>query len=151
MLTQDGPKVIEYNARFGDPEAQAVLMLLESDLLDILTAVEEERLAEADVRFRDGASCVVVVASGGYPGPYQKNFPIDLNGADKKARVFHSGTAEADGALVTNGGRVLGVTAVAKDLETAVKRATKAAEKVRFEGAFFRRDIGRRALTKGGK
>jgi phosphoribosylamine--glycine ligase len=151
MLTQDGPKVIEYNARFGDPEAQAVLSLLESDHLDILIAVEEERLAEADVRFKDGACCVVVVASGGYPGPYPKNLPIDLNGADKHARVFHSGTALRDGVLVTNGGRVLGVTAVAKDLKTAVKIATQAAEKVRFEGAFFRRGIGRRALTKGGK
>ena len=151
MLTQDGPKVIEYNARFGDPEAQAVLSLLESDLLDILIAVEEERLSEADVRFKDGASCVVVVASGGYPGPYPKNLPIDLNGADKDAYVFHSGTAEKDGVLVTNGGRVLGVTAVADDLKTAVERATQAAQSVQFEGAFFRRDIGRRALTEGGK
>jgi len=149
MLTKDGPKVIEYNARFGDPEAQAVLMLLESDLLDILIAVEEERLSKADVRFKKGASCVVVVASGGYPGPYPKNLPIDLNGADRHACVFHSGTALQDGALVTNGGRVLGVTAVAGDLKTAVERATQAAEKVRFEGAFFRRDIGRRALERG--
>jgi len=149
MLTKDGPKVIEYNARFGDPEAQAVLMLLESDLLDILIAVEEERLSKADVRFKKGASCVVVVASGGYPGPYPKNLPIDLNGADRHACVFHSCTALQDGALVTNGGRVLGVTAVAGDLKTAVERATQAAEKVRFEGAFFRRDIGRRALERG--
>lgn len=151
MLTEDGPKVIEYNARFGDPEAQAVLMLLESDLLEILIAVEEERLSVADLRFKDGASCVVVVASGGYPGPYPKNLPIDLGGADKLTSVFHSGTALKDGTLVTNGGRVLGVTAVADDLKTAVARATKAAERVQFEGAFFRRDIGQRALTKGGK
>jgi phosphoribosylamine--glycine ligase len=151
MLTEDGPKVIEYNARFGDPEAQAVLSLLESDLLEILIAVEEERLAEADVRFKDGASCVVVIASGGYPGPYPKGLPIDLSGVDKQARVFHSGTMMQDGTLFTSGGRVLGITAVADDLKTAVKQATKAAEKVRFEGAFFRRDIGHRALTKGGK
>ena len=151
MLTADGPKVIEYNARFGDPEAQAVLSLLESDLLDILTAVEEERLSEADVRFREGAACVVVVASDGYPGLYPKGLPIDLNGADRLARVFHSGTAMQDGALFTSGGRVLGVTAVADDLQTAVEQATRAAEKIRFEGAFFRRDIGRRALTRGGK
>jgi len=150
MLTKDGPKVIEYNARFGDPEAQAVLSLLESDLTDILVAVEEERLKEADIRFKDGAACVVMVASGGYPGAYKKGLPIDLNGADEQATVFHSGTALQDGALVTSGGRVLGVTCVAKDLKTAVARATQAAEKVRFEGAFFRRDIGRRALENKG-
>ncbi|MGJ4849644.1 phosphoribosylamine--glycine ligase [Bacillota bacterium Meth-B3] len=148
MLTADGPKVIEYNARFGDPEAQAVLSLLESDLLDILISVEDERLAEADVRFRDGASCVVVVASGGYPGPYEKGLPVCLNGADGLARAFHSGTALKGGALVTNGGRVLGMTAAADDLATAVERATEAAARVRFEGAFFRRDIGRRALER---
>lgn len=146
MLTEDGPKVIEYNARFGDPEAQAVLSLLQSDLLEILMAVEAERLDEADIRFTDGASCVVMVASGGYPGRYDKGFPIDLGGADAEATIFHSGTACKDGRLVTSGGRVVGVTAVADDLKTAVERATRAAEKVRFEGAFFRRDIGRRAL-----
>ncbi len=151
MLTKDGPKVIEYNARFGDPEAQAVLSLLESDLLDILMAVEAERLDEADIRFKDGASCVVMVASGGYPGEYEKGLPIDLGGADAEATVFHSGTASKDGRLVTNGGRVAGVTSVAEDLKTAVEKATRAAEKVRFEGAFFRHDIGRRALEGSAK
>jgi phosphoribosylamine--glycine ligase len=151
MLTAQGPKVIEYNARFGDPEAQAVLSLLESDLMDILIAVEEERLKDADIRFKDGASCVVMVASGGYPGSYKKGLPINLNGADREATVFHSGTAVANGALVTSGGRVLGVTAVAKNLKTAVARATEAAEKVRFEGAFLRHDIGRRALENKGE
>jgi phosphoribosylamine--glycine ligase len=146
MLTEDGPKVIEYNARFGDPEAQAVLSLLESDLLEIMMAVEAERLDEADIRFRDGASCVVMVASRGYPGHYEKGVPIDLGSADAEATVFHSGTAWKDGRLVTSGGRVAGVTAVADDLKTAVEKATRAAEKVRFEGAFFRHDIGRRAL-----
>ncbi len=150
MLTKDGPKVIEYNARFGDPEAQAVLSLLESDLLDILIAVEDERLAEADIRFQGGASCVVVVASGGYPGSYKKGLPIDLGGADREAKIFHSGTSVTDGALTTNGGRVLGVTAVADGLKTAVERAERAASKVRFDGCFFRRDIGRRALEREG-
>ena len=151
MLTKNGPKVIEYNARFGDPEAQAVLSLLESDLLDILIAVEEERLAEEDIRFKGGASCVVMVASGGYPGSYKKGLPIDLNGADEVSRVFHSGTARKDGALVTSGGRVLGVTCVADDLKTAVERSTRAAEMVRFDGSFFRHDIGRRALESEGE
>ncbi len=146
MLTKDGPRVIEYNARFGDPEAQAVLSLLESDLFEILLAVREERLAGADVRFYDLASCVVMVASGGYPGAYQKGLPIDLGGAEKCATVFHSGTAVKDGRLVTAGGRVLGVACVAEALETAVADATKAAAMVRFDGAFFRHDIGRRAL-----
>ncbi len=146
MLTKDGPKVIEYNARFGDPEAQAVLSLLKSDLMDILLAVRGERLDAADVRFRGGASCVVMVASGGYPGAYEKGLPIDLGGAEECATVFHSGTAVKDGRLVTAGGRVLGVTCAAEDLKTAVERATKAAAMVRFDGAFFRRDIGRRAL-----
>ncbi len=151
MLTKDGPKVIEYNARFGDPEAQAVLSLLESDLLEILMAVEAERLNEADIRFKDGASCVVMVASGGYPGEYQKGLPIELGGAEAEAMVFHSGTARKDGRLVTNGGRVVGVTVVAEDLKTAVERATGAAGRVRFVGAFFRHDIGRRALEGSAK
>ncbi len=151
MLTKDGPKVIEYNARFGDPEAQAVLSLLESDLLDILIAVEDERLAEADIRFKGGASCVVMVASGGYPGSYKKGLPIDLTGVGEASRVFHSGTAMKDGQLVTSGGRVLGVTCVADDLKTAVERSTQAAELVRFDGSFFRHDIGRRALESEGE
>jgi phosphoribosylamine--glycine ligase len=150
MLTQQGPKVIEYNARFGDPEAQAVLSLLESDLLEIMLAVEAQRLAEADVVFRGGASCCVVVASGGYPGPCEKGLAIDLNGADQIATIYHSGTAVREGALVTAGGRVLGVTAVSQDLAGAVAKAMCAAQKVRFDGGFFRRDIGRRALQHKG-
>ena len=148
MLTKDGPKVIEYNCRFGDPETQVVLPLLESDLLTIMQAVEEERLSEVEVRFRDGAACCVILASGGYPEAYEKGKPIDLGGADALADtwVFHSGTALRDGGYVTAGGRVLGVTATADALPEAVRRAYEAAHRVRFDGMFMRSDIGRRAL-----
>ena len=147
MVTKDGPKVIEYNCRFGDPETQVVLPLLESDLLDIMTAVENETLADAPVTFSDGAACCVMLASGGYPGKYEKGKVIDLGGADAMARIYHSGTGrDAQGNLVTAGGRVLGVCCTADDLETAVRRAYEAAGQVSWEGMICRRDIGRRAL-----
>ena len=119
MLTKDGPKVIEYNCRFGDPETQVVLPLLDTDLLTIMRAVEEERLSEVDVRFKGGAACCVILASGGYPEAYEKGKAIDLGGADalNDTWVFHSGTAVKDGQLVTNGGRVLGVTATGDTLK----------------------------------
>ena len=148
MLTKDGPKVIEYNCRFGDPETQVVLPLLDTDLLTIMRAVEEERLSEVDVRFKGGAACCVILASGGYPEAYEKGKAIDLGGADalKDTWVFHSGTAVKDGQLVTNGGRVLGVTATGDTLKTAIDRAYDAARRVRFDGMFMRSDIGKRAL-----
>ena len=148
MLTKDGPKVIEYNCRFGDPETQVVLPLLDSDLLTIMRAVEEERLSEVDVRFKGGAACCVILASGGYPAAYEKGKAIDLGGADalNDTWVFHSGTAVKDGQLVTNGGRVLGVTATGDTLKTAIDRAYDAARRVHFDGMFMRSDIGKRAL-----
>ena len=148
MLTKDGPKVIEYNCRFGDPETQVVLPLLDTDLLTIMRAVEEERLSEVDVRFKGGAACCVILASGGYPEAYEKGKAIDLGGADalKDTWVFHSGTAAKDGQLVTSGGRVLGVTATGATLKTAIDRAYDAARRVHFDGMFMRSDIGKRAL-----
>ena len=148
MLTKDGPKVIEYNCRFGDPETQVVLPLLDTDLLTIMRAVEEERLSEVDVRFKGGAACCVILASGGYPEAYEKGKAIDLGGADALADtwVFHSGTAVKDGQLVTSGGRVLGVTATGDTLKTAIDRAYDAARRVHFDGMFMRSDIGKRAL-----
>lgn len=153
MLTQNGPKVIEYNCRFGDPETQVVLPLLESDLLDIFEAVEQERLAQAEVRFMDKAACCVVLASGGYPKNYRTGLPVEgLKNAEAKegVSVYHAGTKKADGRLVTAGGRVLGVTAVAGTLEEAVANAYEAAGEIHFEQMHFRKDIGRRALTKRG-
>ena len=146
MLTKDGPKVIEYNARFGDPEAQAVLPLLQTDLLTILEAVEDERLREIDVRFAKGASCCVMVVSGGYPGAYESGRPVSLEEVPPDAVLYHSGTALKDGRLVTAGGRVIGVTATADTLRGAIEKAYRAAPAVRFDAARFRTDIGKRAL-----
>ena len=149
MLTADGPKVIEYNCRFGDPEAQAVLPLLESDLFAIMRHVTAGTLDRADVRFSGGASCCVVLASGGYPVKYEKGKPI--RGLSQAAKlpdtfVFHAGTKKDGKQVVTSGGRVLGVTAVADTLETAVESAYAAAKGITFEGAHMRTDIGQRAL-----
>ncbi len=146
MLTTDGPKVIEYNCRFGDPEAQAVLSLLESDLLDILGAVADGRLANVDVRFAMKASCCVMAVSGGYPGTYAKGLPVTIGPLPGDVTVYHSGTQVKDGTLVTAGGRVLGITAAKDTLLEAVDAAYAAMDAVRFEGMYYRRDIGRRAL-----
>ena len=148
MITKDGPKVIEYNCRFGDPETQAVLPLLESDLFAIMRATTEGTLSQADVRFRDGASCCVVLASGGYPEKYETGKPISgIPEAEKSAYVYHAGTKMLeDGTLVTSGGRVLGVTAVADDLPKAIRLAYEAADHIRFDGLHRREDIGARAL-----
>ena len=148
MITKDGPKVIEYNCRFGDPETQAVLPLLESDLFAIMRATTEGTLSQADVRFRDGASCCVVLASGGYPEKYETGKPISgIPEAEKSAYVYHAGTKVLeDGTLVTSGGRVLGVTAVADDLPKAIRLAYEAADHIRFDGLHRREDIGARAL-----
>jgi len=148
MLTGKGPMVIEYNCRFGDPETQVVLPLMETDLLSAMLATANGTLAETPVRFQDGAACCVVMASKGYPKAYEKGKEIDLNGADDlpEVDVFHAGTALKDKTPVTSGGRVLGVTATAETLEQAVKKAYSAAERVQFEGAYFRKDIGAKAL-----
>ncbi len=147
MVTKDGPKVIEYNCRFGDPETQVVLPLLKSDLLTVMMAVEGETLAETPVEFSDGAACCVMLASGGYPGKYEKGKVIDLGKAPEMAEIFHSGTARnGAGELVTAGGRVLGVCRTAADLRTAVDGAYAAAAEVKWDGMMLRHDIGARAL-----
>ena len=144
MLTPDGPKVVEYNARFGDPECQAVLSLLDSDLMDIFTACREGTLDQLDLRWKDSAACCLVLASGGYPLDYRKGFPISgLEEAGKSAVVFHAGTAEKDGQIVTSGGRVLGVTALGGTLEQAIDNAYAAAKPISFTDMHFRTDIGR--------
>ncbi len=145
MLCKDGPKVIEYNCRFGDPETQVVLPLLKSDLLTVMQAVTDERLAETPVEFSDGAACCVVVASEGYPGSYEKGKPLVIED-EVKDKVFVAGAAFKDGVLVTNGGRVLGCTATAEDLPSAIEAAYKVVEKVHFENAYCRKDIGAKAL-----
>lgn len=146
MLTPDGPKVIEYNCRFGDPETQAVLPLLESDLLDIMLACTEGRLRDADVRFSDKCSCCVVKASRGYPEKYDTGYEITVGGKPD-AEIYIAGAKLEDGRLLTSGGRVLGVTAVADTLAEAVQKAYREAAKAHFGNEFFRRDIGARALA----
>ena len=152
MLTDKGPKVLEYNARFGDPETQVVLPLLESDLLKVMTACTEGTLADTEVRFSDGAAACVILASGGYPVAYEKGKPITglVDGQlpdEPDVTVYHSGTAiTEDGQLVTNGGRVLGVTATAPGLPRAISIAYEAAEHIHFDKLHKRTDIGMRAL-----
>ena len=146
MLTPDGPKVIEYNCRFGDPETQVVLPLLESDLLTVMRAVTEGRLAQTEVKFRRGAACCVVMASGGYPAHYEKGFPIRIP-AELLPQVYVAGAARSGGELVTSGGRVLGAVAVADTLREAVDDAYRIVDRISFEGAFYRHDIGQRALN----
>ncbi|MBR3135417.1 MAG: phosphoribosylamine--glycine ligase [Clostridia bacterium] len=145
MLTEKGPKVIEYNCRFGDPETQVVLALLESDLFTVMQAVTEERLSEAEVRFADGAAACVILASQGYPLAYEKGFEISMTEAVRPHLLF-AGAKEKDGKLYTSGGRVLGVVARGKDLREALSLAYERVEQVHFENEFYRRDIGKRAL-----
>ena len=148
MLTPDGPKVIEYNCRFGDPETQVVLPLLESDLLEIMRAVTGGRLAEQEVRFADEHACCVVLASDGYPVSYGKGYEITIPEA-VRPYIYSAGTALKDGRLVTSGGRVLGVIATAEDLRGAISLAYERAWTVTFDNKYFRRDIGQRALKAG--
>ncbi len=146
MMTPNGPKVIEYNARFGDPEAQVVLPRLKTDLVDICEAVIDEKLADLDIEWYDGAAACVVMASGGYPVAYKKGvemFGLDDNGQVDGAIVYHAGTKYENGRFYTNGGRVLGVTAKAATLDEALAKAYAAVNKISFEGAHFRTDIGR--------
>jgi phosphoribosylamine--glycine ligase len=156
MMTARGPQVLEFNARFGDPETQAILLRLESDLVEALEACVDGRLAETDLRWSPGASACVVASSSGYPGSYKTGLPI--TGLDAAAKVpgvqvFHSGSAHSgssrsDGPLLTAGGRVLGVTAAAPSLEEALARAYEAMALIHFDGIYYRRDIGHRALGK---
>ncbi len=146
MLTPNGPKVIEYNCRFGDPEAQVVLPRLKTDFSDVINAIIDEKLSELDIEWYDGACACVIMASGGYPGKYDKGIVIkglNEDGQVDGATVFHAGSAFKDGQFVTNGGRVLGVTAKGKDLDEALDKAYDAVEKIEFSGAHYRTDIGR--------
>ena len=147
MLTKDGPKVIEYNSRFGDPETQVVLPRLKMDFVDVLMAVIEERLEEQPVEWSDDACACVVMASGGYPGKYEKGIPIyglNEDGQVEGATVYHAGTLFENGHFVTNGGRVLGVTALGSNLETALQKAYQAVDTISWKDVHFRKDIGRR-------
>ncbi|MGN1110863.1 MAG: phosphoribosylamine--glycine ligase [Oscillospiraceae bacterium] len=149
MLTKQGPKVVEYNARFGDPETQVVLPLLETDLVDIIEAVYEGKLDELDIKWSDKACACVVMASGGYPEKYETGKPIsglDENGQVEGAYVYHAGTKLEGDTFLTAGGRVLGVTAAGDDLKSALDSAYKAVEKISFEKAHYRKDIGKKAL-----
>ena len=145
MLTPKGPKVIEYNCRFGDPETQVVLPLLESDLLTIMRACTEGTLADTEVKFADKHACCVILASAGYPTSYKKGFEMSFT-EEALAHTYIAGAALKDGKLVTSGGRVTGTTAIAGSLEAAVKEAYRLSDGVKFEGAYRRSDIGQRAL-----
>ena len=150
MLTPRGPKVIEYNCRFGDPETQVVLPLLESDLLTVMMACRNGTLSETEVRFASDAACCVVMASDGYPGSYEKGYEITVD-SDFNAQLYIAGAKEKDGKLVTSGGRVLGVVTTAPELKTAVERTYEQVQKVHFANAYYRRDIGQRALDASAK
>ena len=146
MLTEKGPKVIEYNCRFGDPETQVVLPLLESDLLDIMLKIYDEKLSEADVRFAESSACCVVMASEGYPKKYETGFEITM---PQDKNIYVAGAKLTDGKLLTSGGRVLGVTETAPTLAEAVEKAYQTVTAVHFENAYYRKDIGARALAAG--
>lgn len=149
MVTKDGPKVLEYNARFGDPETQAVLARLETDLVEIIEAILEDRLDGIDIKWSDQAAVCVVMASGGYPGSFAKGKVINgLEAAARDAVVFHAGTKEENGQIVTNGGRVLGVTALGGDIKEAIDRAYDAVAQITWEEVYYRKDIGHRALNR---
>lgn len=146
MLTEEGPKVLEYNARFGDPETQVILPRLKTDLVDIMEAVIDERLDEVNIEWEDNAAVCVILASGGYPGEYKKGY--EIAGLDEIEKVpgmllFHAGTKLEDGKIITNGGRVLGVTALGEDLDEAIKRVYENIVKVSFKDMHYRKDIGR--------
>ncbi len=147
MLCADGPYVIEYNARFGDPEAQVVLPLLKTDLLDIIDAVIDERLDEISIEWEDGAAACIVMASGGYPQKYRTGYEISgLDSLEKDITVYHAGTKYEDGKFLTAGGRVLGVCAKGGNLTDALEKAYRSAEHIEFCGRHFRKDIGKKAL-----
>ncbi len=145
MITQEGPKVIEYNARFGDPETQVILPRLDSDLLEIFEACVDGNLDNIDVKWKDNAAACVILASGGYPESYQKGFVIEgIEECTNKDDIFvyHAGTANKDGKFITNGGRVLGITGIGKNLDEAIKKAYEGVKLVKFDSVHFRKDIG---------
>ncbi len=146
MITPNGPKVIEYNCRFGDPETQVVLPLLENDLFDIMVACANGTLDKTEVKFKKDSACCVIMASNGYPQKYESGFPITVD-SDIDATLYYAGAKINDGVIVSAGGRVVGVTATADTLPEAINKAYKATEKVHFENAYKRTDIGKRALA----
>ena len=150
MITADGPKVVEFNARFGDPETQVVLPLLDADLVQIMHACAGGTLADVPIRWKDGAAVCVVLAAGGYPASYEKGNEIyGIGNAEKLgALVFHAGTAKKNGKIVTNGGRVLGVVGMGKDIASAVQSAYDAVDQISFKGEYHRKDIAHRALNR---
>lgn len=149
MITADGPKVLEYNARFGDPETQAVLLRLDTDLVEIIEAILEGRLAEQEIKWKQDPAVCVVMASGGYPGDYENGKVISgLEEAKKYGVVFHAGTKETDQGIVTAGGRVLGVCALGGNIKQAIENTYKTVEQIKFKGAHYRKDIGYRALNR---
>ncbi len=150
MITKDGPKVIEYNCRFGDPETQVVLPLLKSDLLTIMQATKQGTLDQVEVAFEDKCACCVIMASDGYPLKYEKGYEITIP-KDVKKNVYVAGAAMKDGKLVNNGGRVLGVVGKGDTLKNAIDNAYAMTEKVHFQNAYYRKDIGHRALMAGGE
>ncbi len=145
MITPNGTKVIEYNCRFGDPETQVVLPLLDTDLFEIFEAVADERLGEIDVKFKDENACCVIMASDGYPSKYAKGYEITVD-EDMNGELYVAGAVLKDGKLLTNGGRVLGVTCTAPTLKEAVEKSYNEVTKVHFGNAYYRKDIGARAL-----
>lgn len=150
MLTKDGPKVIEYNCRFGDPETQVVLPLLKSDLLEIMLAVTEERLEGTEVEFKDESACCVIMASEGYPSKYEKGFEISFP-EEEEDNIIIAGAKENDGKLLTDGGRVLGAVKTGKTLKEAIDKSYELTREIKFDNAYYRKDIGKRALeAKGG-
>ena len=149
MLTPNGPKVIEYNCRFGDPETQVVLPLLDGDLLTIMQAVAAGKLDQVEVKFKKEHACCVVLASKGYPEAYEKGFPMTLPETKENEAIYVAGASKKDGKIVTNGGRVLGAVAVGESLEKAIAGAYDLADCIHFENAYCRRDIGQRALAAG--
>ncbi|MBQ5587206.1 MAG: phosphoribosylamine--glycine ligase [Selenomonadales bacterium] len=150
MITENGPKVIEFNARFGDPETQVVLPLLDSDMAEVMMACVNGNLADLDIKWKDGAAVCVVMAAGGYPQGYRKGDVISGldKAADLGATVFHAGTAAKDGNIVTNGGRVLGVTAIGTDVQKAVDNAYAAVKSIHFDDVHYRNDIAYRAIAR---
>jgi phosphoribosylamine--glycine ligase len=151
MMTSGGPRVLEFNVRFGDPETQPILMRLESDLVEAIEASIDGRTSDGDFKWSDDATVCVVMASGGYPGTFEAGKKIvGLEDAAKLegVKIFHAGTSKRDGAFYTSGGRVLGVTARATELQTAVQRAYDTCTKIGFEGALYRKDIAARALKR---
>ena len=149
MLTEEGPKVLEFNSRFGDPEAQVYLRRLETDLIEVFEASIDGNLASMDLEWSDQVSVCVVIASGGYPETYTKGKPINgIETADQidDVKVFHAGTKVEGDEIVTSGGRVLGVTATGSDLASSFKKAYKGTKKISFDGAYYRSDIGAKAI-----